>query len=139
MIDQPERALELLERSLEVDPEYDWTYALIGDYYTQIARRADDETQKEDAYQTAVENYRKAIDVSAPKTLRTREGLNYFYAIATTYQALNDLESLAAILEESLTYTEVQSELWKIHDNLARTYYQMGENQKPLMQPTRPF
>jgi len=118
VLQQPERALELLHKSLEIDPEYDWTYATLGGYYLQLAQNTNDPQAKEQAYQDAIENYRNA--------LRYNENINYYFALASIYQSMNDLDTLISVLEESLSIAKSSNDIWRIEDNLAVASFQLG-------------
>ena len=124
ILDNPDRAVELINTALEVDPEYDWAHALLGNYFMQVARQAEDPVEKEEAFQKSVLHYRKAIENS--------KSLNYFFALASVYQMMNDLDGLVDILEQSLVYAKAKSDIWKIEENLAIALHQIGKSQDAL-------
>ena len=126
VLQQPERGLELLEKSLEIDAEYDWTYALLGNYYLQAARQTDDPDAKAEAFQKAISNYRKALEFSLPKNL------NYYYALASIYQTMNDFEGVVSVLQESLPFATTNNDIWKIEENLAVFTFQLGRKVEAL-------
>lgn len=115
---QPERTFELLNRAMEIDPEYDWTHVLLANYYLQIAQQTDDPATKDAAYLNAIEHYRKAVEIT--------HNMNYFFGLASIYQTINDLEAFINVLEEALEYAESPNDIWKIEENIARTAIQMG-------------
>jgi len=123
------RAYEILKRSLEIDPKYDWTYAIMGDYYSQQALGAVDEGEKTDAFEQAIYYYQQAIQYN-PRTT------NYYFALASAYQSLNDIGSLIATLESSLEFAG-SNEIWKIEDNLAHFYLQLDDRVSALLHSQR--
>ncbi len=118
ILGQTERAFTLLNRALEVDSEYDWPHALMANYYLRIAQETDDPTAKKEAYLKSIEHYRRAIEIS--------KNLNYFYALASVYQTMEDIDNLINVLEEALEYAKTSNDIWKIEENLARYSFQLG-------------
>jgi tetratricopeptide (TPR) repeat protein len=118
------RALELLNKSVEVDPEYDWAQALLGNYYFQIARNTNDQMDKQVAYENSIVHYQNAIEYS--------KNINYFFALASVYQSMDDLERLVDVLEESIKYAKTKNNIWKIEENLAIASYQLGRKNVAL-------
>ena len=60
-----DEVFDRLTQSLEIDPYYDWTHALMGDYYTRLAQATDDPASKEQALQKAAEHYTQAFELAA--------------------------------------------------------------------------
>ena len=58
--------------------------------------------------------------------------MNYFFALATVYQTMNDLDGLVGVLEESLKYAKAKKDIWKINENLAVASFQLGKNVEAL-------
>jgi tetratricopeptide (TPR) repeat protein len=58
--------------------------------------------------------------------------LNYYYALASIYQVMNDYEGLVSVLEEALTHTKSSNDIWKIEENLAVFTSQLGRNAEAL-------
>ncbi len=118
ILQQPERAFELLNQALEIDPKYDWPHTLLANYYLRIAQQTDDPAAKEDAFQKAIEHFRKAIELT--------RSMSSYYALASVYQTMNDFENFIIVLEEALEYAELPIDIWKIEENLAAVSFQMG-------------
>jgi tetratricopeptide (TPR) repeat protein/O-antigen ligase len=133
VLKQPDRARELLEHSLEIDPTYDWTHALLGDYYSQTARSMEDEADRIEYLEQAAFYYSKAIEYSNTPTRQSSQGMNYFFALASAYQSLADYESMIDTLEMSLEYARAKDDIWKIEENLARTYVQVNDKVSAIL------
>lgn len=54
IIGDNDKAYEYLQQALEIDPYYDWTYGLLGDYYAQKAQ-----------FNDAIASYKKALELEA--------------------------------------------------------------------------
>jgi tetratricopeptide (TPR) repeat protein/O-antigen ligase len=125
VLDDPERAFELLSHSLEIDPMYDWTHALMGDYFNSVAMDTEAQTAQKDLYTQAVYHYKKAIEIYPKNT-------NYYFALASAYQSMNDIPGVIDTLEKSLEVAG-NSEIWKIEDNLAHYYLQVNDIESALI------
>ncbi len=126
-------ALEKLETSLAIDPTYDWTHAILGDYYTQIAQQSAEENQSKTTLEKAISYYQNAIEYADNATLKSSQGLNYFFALASVYQAAEDITNTIAILETSLEYAKNQTDIWRIHENLTQLYIQQEDYANALV------
>jgi len=124
VLNNPDRADELLTHSLEIDPRYDWTNALVGDYYNQIAQKTADEVERQNSFEQAAFHYAAAIAYAPQNT-------NYYYALASTYQSLNNNEMVISTLEDSLEFAG-DSEIWKIEENLTHFYLQLDDLETAL-------
>jgi len=125
LLNNPNRAIELFNTAIGIDPEYDWVHALYGNYYFQVARQTEDPDEKEKAFQNSIMHYQKAIDNS--------KSLNYYFSLATVYQTKNDLEGLVLVLEESLQFAKAKKDIWRIEENLAVATHQLGRKIEALM------
>jgi len=124
-----DRAFELLNHSLDIDPKYDWTHALLGDYYGQTSQRAEDEDERNMILAKAIHHYQEAISLS-PKSI------NYYYALAGAFQSLNDIEMLISTLETSLEFAGA-NDAWRIEDNLTQYYLQLNDITNALIHAQR--
>ena len=124
ILGQPDRGLDLLNTAIDIDPKYDWPYAVIGNYYYQVARTTEDPDDKATNFQNAIHYYRLAIEQS--------KSMNYFYALASIYQTLNDPEGVIEVLEESLQFAKSSQDIWKIEENLAMFKFQLGRTAEAL-------
>jgi tetratricopeptide (TPR) repeat protein len=129
VLNDPGRALELLQHSLDLDPKYDWTHALLGDYYNQAAQNSTEEELRTQQFEQAIVHYQQAIQLSPEST-------NYYFALASVYQFMNNIEMVIASLEESLVYAR-EADIWKIEDNLARFYLQLNDSSSALLHAQR--
>ncbi len=118
------RAIEILNHSLSIDPKYDWTYAILGDLYNQIGQNMSGEIDPETAFKLAAENYTQAIEFSPKNT-------NYYFALASAYQALTDYDSVITTLEASLEHA-ADDDIWRIEDNLIHFYLQINDRETAL-------
>ena len=129
---QPDEALSILEISKQIDPKYDWTYALTGDMYTRIAGTTETEEEANVLYELAKSNFTEAISLSSEKTLESPQGLNYLFALANLHQITGDIDQSILTLEESLLYASHPYDIWRIEQNLALLYYHQGSNEMAL-------
>lgn len=130
VLQQPERAYQYLQTALDLDPSYDWTYALLGDYYSRYAvAQASDAHSKQKALEKAAEMYQTALQKANPENSQ----LPFSYALALgsiqtqlgLWQAANASFSLALNLASP-------AEQWRALEALARISIQTGELSKAL-------
>ena len=121
---QPEEMYKILNQALEIDPEYDWTHGLLGDYYARKANQADDPEEKRALLEKAASEYEKAI--SFVKYYEAQNKYSYIIALAGTYAALKKIDQ--AIDTYNLALEERRArDIWRIEDSLARLYFRKGD------------
>jgi tetratricopeptide (TPR) repeat protein/O-antigen ligase len=124
-----------LTHSLEIDPLYDWTYALLGDYYVRVAQEDEDPDRQLVALQQAAENYAKAVELVPSKDVRTQ--YNYLLVLANTYIQLNQLQLTIEAYERALELGVNPEDQWRIHETIARIYAQTGNVEQALFWMTQ--
>ncbi len=129
VLDDPDKAYQLLKKSLDIDPLYDWTHALTGDYFNRVGQRTENQDSRKDLLSQAIFHYQQAINNQPNNT-------NYYFALASTYQALNDIPGVIATLEDSLEVAG-SSDQWKIEDNLTHYYLQLNDIDNALLYAQR--
>ena len=125
VLGQPEAAYERLQRSLEIDPEYDWTLALLGDYYARQAQAASDPADRASSYQQAIESYSQALELVSLRDPQNQ--YNYTLALAAIYTQMEDFPSAVAIYQNALAVAPNGVDVYRVHETLARIYYQMND------------
>jgi tetratricopeptide (TPR) repeat protein len=104
-----------LERSLEIDPEFDQTWLVCGD-----ARRQQGELED------AARCYEKALELSpgAPQVWRM---------LGDTYIAMQEWDSAINALTQTVELQPKAQDIWNIHQVLARLYSQTGQQEQALV------
>ena len=129
-LQDPDRAVELLEHSLEIDPEYFGTYGVLAQYYAQSARQETDETAKKKAYEQAVQTYTEAIGlVKKNRDSATKYG--YLLELADLQTTFGNYRQAIATYEQALPLAERQG--WRIEEAMAKLYIQLGERETALI------
>lgn len=123
----PDEAYTLLQNSLELDPSYEWTYGLLGDYYIQKFENLSESTSEESnhALNQALENYQKAIELSqsTPDLLKS----NYYVSIGGVYSRLGQLDETIISYEQAFQLAPQRVDGWQILEMLSRLYSQRGD------------
>ncbi len=130
-LQKPGEVLSRLTRALEIDPEYHWTYALIGEYHLSQYRTATNEQTKIDTLQLAAENYSKALALPTPG--EPNAPYNYALALGGIYAQLG--ESLQAVdaYKQAIQLAPVGSEVWRIEEAVANLYVQVGDRNNAMI------
>lgn len=135
ILDEPNRALELLQHSIEVDPYYDWTYALLGEYYGQEADQASDPAQKMDYIEKSLSNFGEATRLARDNPSR----LNYTLAQAQLEIARNHGQKAIELLNGAMDFSPGPNELWRIQNTLAQLYMQQGDKGNAMFYANQAF
>jgi tetratricopeptide (TPR) repeat protein len=130
-----DEVFERLTKSLEIDPSYDWTHALLGDYYSRTAQENDDPAIKEQALQKAAEHYSQAYELTSPRDQSTQ--FNYLLVLANTHILLDQPLLAVEAYEQALDLDVNPQDRWRIEETIGRIYAQMGDIEKALFWLTR--
>jgi tetratricopeptide (TPR) repeat protein len=127
-----EEALPKLQEALELDPFYDWTYGLLGDYYSQKSETiSDNQTEKKkDTFLLALDNYQKAAEFSEDSTINLKSG--YYAALAGIFIQLGDLDQAILAYEQAVQIYPNREDAWRILETLAHLYLQQGDTGSAL-------
>lgn len=130
LLNQLEEARQRLERSLEVDPFYDWTYALLGDYYGRTAQSLGEEQsdERQQAFEKAGEAYTRALELATETNMK----YSYALALAGVHTRLNEPAAAIAAYQQALDLSPNNSESWKIEESIALLYSQNGNHSDAL-------
>ncbi len=134
---QPEEAYTRLNRSLEIDRSYYWTYGLLGDYFMQKGRQAVEEDQRRDAFRQAIENYSQAIQLPTPGDPRAK--FNYSLAMGDAYLQLSEVQQAIQAYQQAVGQAPEGADLWRIHEVIARLYFESGDGVNALLYAERAF
>jgi tetratricopeptide (TPR) repeat protein len=131
LLQKPDDAFERLSRSKEIDPEYHWTYGLLGDYYSQQSRLVDNEPAKKEALQRAVENYSEAFTLPAPGEPQAH--FSYALALGNVYTQLLDFPSAIDAYQKSIDSAPSGAEIWRIEEVIANLFLETGDGSSALI------
>ena len=130
VLKEPEKARERLEHALTIDPYYDWTYGLLGDYYSRYGTASSDAAAGDQLIQAA-DYYSRAVSFTRSTDKQTMYG--YVVALAGVYVKMEDIDKAIEMYQKALEYVPNQSEIWKIEDTLARLLAQKGDLANALL------
>lgn len=131
ILGQPEEAAVKLNQALSIDPKYHWSYALLGEYYARDARQQNDQGEKLQLLNKAIDNYRKAIEMPINDDPNAR--YNYSLALGSLYaQAGDTAQSLASYLKAK-EYNRNPADDWRIEETIASIYAQSGDAENALI------
>lgn len=130
VLNQLEEARLKLDRALEIDPYYDWTYGLLGDYYSRYAESMSDPPAQKAALENAILAYRKALELAGftPGVL----AYNYAVMLGGAHTQLEQYPEALAVYEQARQLLPNQGELFRLELAIARTYAQMGDQANAL-------
>ncbi len=122
-------AVQKLRHALELDDTYDRTYALLGDYFINQARRAQDDDARQETLQKAAEYYRGALE----RVRRSDKQTVYLYgsALGNVYIELQQYSQAIEVFEDILPSIP-KSTRWRLEETLARLYAQQQDKTRSL-------
>ncbi len=127
VMNQPEQARQRLEQALKIDPFYDWTYGLMGDYYLRFV--ADVVTATLPAHTEALINageyYTQAVGRSDSSTTDMRYG--YLVAFGGVQAQLNQPVKALQAYVRALEVWPDNPDRWRVEAALAQLYAQVGD------------
>ncbi|NJN44814.1 MAG: hypothetical protein HC806_08925, partial [Anaerolineae bacterium] len=124
LIQDSGRGLEILAHSLEVDPDFYGTYAILAQYYVQTAQQAPDEISQQNAYNQAVSYYQEGISHIRKKR---DDATKYGYLMELGGLQVNYGDFNAAIVTYEGALGVANNQIWRVEDSLARIYLELGD------------
>jgi len=122
-LNQPDKILERLQHSLELDPTYDWTNALLGEYYLRLSQTKTVTETKKAYINQALFYYSEAKRLASDESSK----LNYTLGIAQLYLDSQQYNHAIRTLEEIVQMYPTSSDMWRYEQSLAQLYYQVGD------------
>jgi len=126
--DLPE-TYKLLNHSLSIDPEYDWTHGLLGDYFVQQADSTQDDVKMREFLEDAEREYSQALTYI--KYYEAQYRFSYLRALGSVFARLGKLDDAILTYEKAIKVKNAY-DIWRIEDTLARLYYEIGDTEKAL-------
>lgn len=132
VLDDPPAAFEKLQTALRLDPDYDWTYALLGDYYNRLAGLSGEgSAEARQTLEQAAEAYRMALEKgagsAAPDQLR-----NYAVLLGGAQVRLGDLSGAIQAYQAALDLLPEADDRWRVLMTLAQLYAETGQPDQAL-------
>jgi len=123
----PDEAYERLTTARELDPYYDWTYGLLGDYALRyLVNNPDLSTdERHSGLEEAEFYYAQAIELSANEN--NAQTIAYSLALAAVQTQLDKYDDAIQTYETILPIMSGHDKLWQILETLAHLYAQIGE------------
>lgn len=123
---QPDEALKRYNRSLEIDPYYDWTYALIGDLNLKAANEITgaQDPERVRLLEAAAEAYQQALQVTPSDP---NNPYSYAYSLGNVLAQLGRLDEALASYQKALDALRIEGERWRPLEQMARVAAQKGD------------
>jgi tetratricopeptide (TPR) repeat protein len=130
VLHQPQEAFQTLSHALELDPLYDWTQGLMGDYYIKISQTITEPTLRNADLNQALDHYTQAYNLAASTADGT--AATYLISAGSVYASLGKLDDALNAYTQTLALNPSQDNVWKIQETMARIYAQKGDKKSAL-------
>ena len=127
VMQKPDEADQRLTHALEIDPYYDWTYALLADYTARSVQASPDvtESQKQQALQKAADGYTQALKLVDPSD--TQSKYNYALSLASVETLLGKSDQAVSAYTQALQLFPNNTDGWQIEEKIAHLYADQGD------------
>jgi tetratricopeptide (TPR) repeat protein len=122
---QPDTALAKFSKALEIDPAYDGTHALMGEYYLQEAQSFEDPGRQRDLLNQAAEQYRQALEKVRYLDIQNR--YRYSKALSDIYAQLGQPQSAISVYQRLVRLFPAYSDRWQVEEAMGKLYLQLGD------------
>jgi tetratricopeptide (TPR) repeat protein len=129
LLKNPEEARVKALRALELNPQYEATLALMGNYESDRWRERPDTEDGRQALRRAVAYYERAAQVAKDKYV-------YLMAVAEAQAQLGDREHAIANYVSARPLAS-QADVWKVDESLARLYASTGDKNLAVRHATQ--
>ncbi len=126
VLQQSDQAYQHFIHALELDSQYDWTYALLGDYYVRASQGLEDTEKQREMLILAADHYRQALELVGLSDTQNR--YSYSLALAGVYAQLNQPQAAISAYEEAIQLLPDDPGRWRIEEAVGRLYVQVGDN-----------
>ena len=130
ILDTPEEAYKRFTKAVEIDPEYDWTHGLLGDYYLILANSTDERLDKDQALEKSADEYQKAMATAAPGDVQSK--YNYAIGYSQVYVHLDQLDKAINGYLTALQLVPDTADRWQIEKTIGQLYVKIGDPTKAL-------
>jgi len=130
VLGQPKEAYARLQRALDLDPKYNWTQGLMGDFYLRVGKVMTDTKVRQDAFAKAIDHYTSAVELSKSSDVQLKIG--FLAALADAYIGSGNLEEAIQAYQEALSLQPRESDLWRIEQSIASLYIRKGDRENAL-------
>jgi tetratricopeptide (TPR) repeat protein len=135
-LDEDQAALETLRTALQVDPLYDRTHAILGDYSVQQARALPEGAEQISLLEEAARQYQEAL-ANLPNSSDARPArYTYSLALASVYLDLEQIPQAIDTYQQSIASASGQ-DVWRVEQTIAQLYLQIQDKPNALVHAQR--
>jgi tetratricopeptide (TPR) repeat protein len=133
VMQKPDEANKRMTHALEIDPYYDWTYALLADYTVNSVEASPEitGTQKQQALQKAADGYTQALNLVSSSD--TQSKYNYAVSLASVLTLLGQSDQAIAAYTQALQLFPNNPDGWQIEEKIAQLYADQGATAKAIL------
>jgi tetratricopeptide (TPR) repeat protein len=131
LLGQADSAVDKLNHALEIDPQYHWTYALLGDFHARNSRASDDPAYQKEELAQAAEYYSQALALPTPGEPAAK--YNYAISLAGVQAQLGRLFEAIESYQSALDSAPQEAERWRVEETIGNLHIQLGDAAQALI------
>jgi tetratricopeptide (TPR) repeat protein len=126
---QYDEAFRLANTGLQIDPKYDFTQSVLGDYYIRQYQAASDQAAKDQDLANAITHYSQAVALATDATSL----INYRVTLANLYIQTNQYTQAIQVLKDVISFVPTSSDNWRYQQTVAQLYWQLKDKSNALL------
>lgn len=134
LLPRPAEAYPRLLRALELDPAYDWTHGLLGEYYALLAEERAEAAEKRQALERAAGYYAEALRLAPEEEQLARYG--YAISLGGVNVRLERLEPAIGAYRQAIAINPQAESRWQVEEIVSRIYAQIGDRENAILHAT---
>lgn len=126
-----DKARDLLATALEKDPEYDWAYALLGDFSLRSALQTQDPVELSRLLSDAAENYEQALKFINPFDQQNR--ISYLLSLGSIYSQLGKPDQAINVYTQAIEFAPTNPDAWQIEQAIAQEFLVLNDKSNAVL------
>jgi tetratricopeptide (TPR) repeat protein len=124
-------AEDKIAQAISLDPNYDWTHSLAGEFYFQKAENLELTVEEQkNMYEKALAEYSKGLALNNTNDLQTR--YRTLLSIARTHSRLGHIAESIEAYQTALSMNPTDTNAWRIEEILANLFLQVNNPEEAL-------
>jgi tetratricopeptide (TPR) repeat protein len=131
VLNQPEEAQKKLMQSIDVDPDYHWTYGLLSELHTRASNTVDDPEAIATELTSAANYLNTALELRTPGEPQAKYG--YAIALGGIEAQLGNYSQAIEAYYTAIDEAPQNAEIWRIEEAITSLFVQIGDYEQAIL------